>query len=338
MTLNRRTLVAASLAAAALPAATPTLARTADMLDDASLIPDRELMVQVPGGSGGPHKVYVRTNGTSTQNRLPIVCIHGGPGSTHAGHINATALAADRMVILHDQLDCGRSDAPGSPENWQIPRFLDELEAIRLALGIARWHVMGGSWGGTLALEYGARRPPALASLILQSPLISTDVWLRDAALLKAAMPPETARLLDLCDTPGAAPEVACNAATDAFYARHVRRHDVPPPFAAYAASVKKPTDRRIYEAMWGRAEFTATGSLKSYDGRPHLARLDGSRTLFLAGQHDEAMPATVNAFASAVPGGAAFREVPDAAHALWNDNPRAMMSILRPWLAARDG
>jgi proline iminopeptidase/L-proline amide hydrolase len=332
MTLNRRTLVAASLAAASLPAVTPALARTADMLDDASLVPDTEQMVAVPGG-----KIYVRTNGTSTRNRLPIVLIHGGPGSTHAGQINATALAAERMVILYDQLDCGRSDAPGDPENWQIPRFLEELEAIRLALGIARWHVMGGSWGGTLALEYGARRPAALASLILQSPLISTEVWLRDAGALKAAMPPETARLLDLCDTAGAAPAAECQAATDAFYARHVRRHAVPPPFAAYAASVKKPTDRRIYEAMWGRAEFTASGSLKSYDGRALLERLDGTRTLFLAGQHDEAIPATVNGFASQVRGGASFQEVPDAAHALWNDNPRMMLALLRPWLATQD-
>ncbi|WP_416909196.1 MAG: proline iminopeptidase-family hydrolase [Polymorphobacter sp.] len=325
MTPDRRTVIGAGLAAAA----TPALARTADMLDDTSLVPDRELMVDVPGG-----RVYVRTNGTSSASRLPLVLLHGGPGSTHAGIINATALAADRMVILYDQLDCGRSDAPGSPENWQIPRFLDELEAIRLALGIARWHVMGGSWGGTLALEYGARQPAALAGLVLQSPLVSTEVWLRDAAVLKAAMPAETARLLDLCDTPGAAPEEACKAATDAFYARHVRRHEPAPALSAYAATVRTPNDRIIYEAMWGRAEFTATGSLKNYDGRPLLARLDGTRTLFLAGEHDEARPATVNEFAAALPGGAAFQQVPDAAHALWSDNPYALAALLRPWLA----
>jgi proline iminopeptidase/L-proline amide hydrolase len=88
---------------------------------------------------------------------------------------------------------------------------------------------------------------------------------------------------------------------------------------------------------MWGRAEFSASGLLADYDGRALLARLAGGRTLFLAGTHDEARPETIDGFARAVPGGAAFREVPDAAHALWNDNPRAMVGLLRPWLAGID-
>lgn len=276
-----------------------------------------------------------------TANPLPAACPSSSstvaPGSTHTGLINATALAADRTVILYDQLDCGRSEAPGNAENWQIPRFLAELEAIRLALRIARWHVMGSSWGGTLALEYAARRPAALVGLILQSPLISTAIWLQDAAILKAAQPPEIQRLLDACDTPGSAPQIECDTATAAFYASHVRRHDVPPANAAYAQTVRKSSDNRIYEAMWGHAEFTASGSLSSYDGSPLLASLDGQRTLFLAGTHDEARPATINAFAARVPGGAAFREIPDAAHTIWNDNPRALISVLRPWLAARE-
>ncbi|GGI78633.1 amino acid amidase [Polymorphobacter multimanifer] len=308
------------------------VAQPVGVLDDVSLVPDEERMVEVPGG-----RVYVRVNGRLAGGRLPIVLLHGGPGSSHAGLINATALAADRAVILYDQLDCGRSDAPGDPANWTIPRFLAELEAVRLALGVARWHVYGASWGGTLALEYGARQPAALGGLVLQSPLVSTAVWLRDAAALKAGMPAETQRLLDACDVPGAAPKDACDAATQAFYARHVRLRAVPEALAGYARSVRKPGDSRIYEAMWGRAEFTASGTLKAYDGRPLLARLDGPRTLFLAGTQDEAIPATINGFAGAVRGGAAFREVPDAAHALWNDNPRALMAVLRPWLAAQD-
>jgi proline iminopeptidase/L-proline amide hydrolase len=328
MSVDRRTLVGAGLAVMAAPA----VAQTREVLDDVSLVPDAEQMVAVTGG-----RVYVRVNGRLGGNRLPIVLVHGGPGSTHAGLINATALAADRAVILYDQLDCGRSDAPGDPANWTIPRFVDELESVRLALGVARWHVMGASWGGTLALEYGARRPAALAGLVLQSPLVSTEVWLRDAAALKAAMPAEVQRLLDACDVPGAAPQDACDAATNMFYAQHVRRRPVPEVLAGYARSVRKPNDARIYKAMWGRAEFTASGSLKDYDGRPRLARLDGARTLFLAGTHDEARPETVNAFAGAVPGGAAFREVQAAAHALWSDNPRALIGLLRPWLAVQD-
>jgi proline iminopeptidase/L-proline amide hydrolase len=75
---------------------------------------------------------------------------------------------------------------------------------------------------------------------------------------------------------------------------------------------------------------------LKDYDGRGLLRRIDGARTLFVAGEHDEAVPATIVAFARAAKG-AQFREIPDAAHTIMNDNPEAYLAILRPWLASHD-
>ncbi|KAB7649048.1 proline iminopeptidase-family hydrolase [Polymorphobacter fuscus] len=326
--MTRRTLIAAGVAAAAAPA----LGTTGVLLPGVRIRPDRAAMVAVPGG-----RVYVRINGDLAGTRPPIVLLHGGPGSAHWYFLNATALAGDRAVILYDQLDSGRSDTPGDPANWQVARFVAELEAVRAALGVARWHVLGASWGGTVALEYAARRPAALAGLVLQSPLVSTEVWLRDARILKDAMPPAVRDLLDRCDTPAAAPAADCDAATDAFNARHVRMRAPPSEVAAYKAALPRSFSPDIYNHMWGRAEFTATGTLRSYDGRPLLARLDGRRTLFVAGEHDEARPETVRGFAAAVPGGADFAMVADAAHSVMNDNPAAFLAVLRPWLAARD-
>ena len=294
------------------------------------LRPDREEMVPVPGG-----RVYVRINGDLRGKRPPIVMMHGGPGSSHWYFLNATTLSDDRAVILYDQLDSGRSDHPGDPANWVIPRFLDELEAIRAWLGVDRWHVLGASWGGTLALEYGARQPAALAGLVLQSPLISTPLWLRDAKRLKDAMPPRIRDLLYRCDTPGAADAAECEAATDHFYRRHIHLTDPPPEIAAYKAALPRSFSPDIYMHMWGRAEFTASGTLKDYDGSALLARLEGP-ALFLAGEHDEAIPETIAAFARQVPG-ADFAMIPDAAHIAFGDNPAAYLSILRPWLARHD-
>ncbi|WP_439547351.1 proline iminopeptidase-family hydrolase [Sandarakinorhabdus sp.] len=295
------------------------------------IAPDREAMVPVQGGN-----IYVRINGALDGKRPPILFIHGGPGSSHWGWLNATALADERAVILYDQLDCGRSDRPGDPAYWTVARFLSEIEAIRSHFGIARWHVLGGSWGGTLALEYGATRPAPLASLILQSPLVATDVWLQDAALLKAGMPAEVRDLLDRCDVAGAAPQKACDAATDAFYARHVRRVAPPKAFAVYRDALPVPFAANLYNHMWGRAEFTCTGTLKDYDGRPLLTKLDGRRTLFVAGEHDEARPETITRFAGAA--GAMMATAPDAAHSIMLDNPGWYLALLRQWLARQDG
>ncbi|HMI19865.1 MAG TPA: proline iminopeptidase-family hydrolase [Sphingomonas sp.] len=306
------------------------MSRTAPALPGIRLTPDREEMISVAGGH-----IYVRINGDLHNGRPPIVMVHGGPGSSHWYFLNATALADERAVILYDQLDSGRSDCPGDPANWTVSRFVDELEAIRAYLGIERWHVLGTSWGGLVVLEYGARQPQALAGLIVQSPLITTEKWLEDANRLKDAMPPEIRDLLYRCDTPGAASEAECAKATEAFYRRHIYLADPTPEIAAYKASLPRAFNAEIYNHMWGRAEFTASGTLKHYEGRPLLARLDGRRTLFVTGEADEAIPETVAAFARMA--GADFAVIPDAAHFAMNDNAPAYLAILRPWLLRQD-
>jgi proline iminopeptidase/L-proline amide hydrolase len=258
--------------------------------------------------------------------------IHGGPGSGHAVFLPALALAGDRAVILYDQLDAGRSDAPGDPANWTIARHLGEIDAIRSTLGVSRLHILGASWGGTLALEYAAGRPSGLASTILQSPLISTRSWLADAAILRARLPRHVRNVLDGRDTS----EAACDAATSAFYARHVMRRPRPAAIEAYRAALPLPFNHKVYEAMWGPSEFICTGTLRDYDGEALLARLDGRRTLFMAGRHDEARPATVASFAKRA-NGAEFVAIEGASHKIAMEQPRRFVETLDRWMTRHD-
>jgi proline iminopeptidase/L-proline amide hydrolase len=293
--------------------------------------PDREAMVPVEGG-----RIYVRVNGRLDGLRAPILMIHGGPGGTHASFLGALPLADERAVILYDQLDSGRSDSPNDPANWRVARFVDEVDAIRRALALPRLHLLGASWGGTVALEYAARRPAGLASTILESPLVSTRSWLDDANALRGRLPAATRNVLDACERPAPPPMPECEAATAAFYHNFNRRTELRPEFAAYARALPVPFNQRLYQTMWGASEFVSTGSLRDYDGEPLLARLDGARTLFLGGQYDEARPATLAAFAERVPG-ASFAVIEDAAHSIANDNPDALLATLRRWLRRHD-
>jgi proline iminopeptidase/L-proline amide hydrolase len=288
-------------------------------------------MVPVPGG-----RVHVRANGRLDGSRPPVVMIHGGPGGTHAAFLNALALADERAVILYDQLDSGRSDHPNDPRNWTVVRFTDEVEAIRSALRIPRWHVLGHSWGGTIALEYGARRPAGLAGLVLASPLISTRSWIADADALRAKLPPDVQATLRKCDPP--APVIsACGPATEAYYAAFNRRDPATAAMKDYGRRHGGAGfNRLLYEEMWGSSEFVATGTLKDYDGEPLLAKLDGPRTLFIDGQYDEARPVTLEGFAARAPG-AEFAVVPGAAHGFFNDRPEEALGILRPWFRGQD-
>ena len=323
VTPNRRTLIAGLAATIAAPG----LARLS-----AFPPPTREAMVPVTGG-----RVYIRVNGDLAGPRPPLVIVHGGPGGTHDSYLDALALADERAVILYDQLDSGRSDHPGDPANWTVARFTDELEAIRRFLNVPRWHVLGHSWGGTVALEYGARAPDALAGLVLASPLISTRSWIADADALRTRLPADVQATLSACDTQTPPPATTCQTATGAFYRQYNGREPASPAMRAHnAVKTGRGFNVRLYGAMWGTSEFAATGTLKNYDGEPLLARLPGARTLFLTGQYDEARPATVEAFAMRVPG-AAFGVVPGAAHGLFTDRPDETIGLLRPWLARQD-
>ncbi|ARS25732.1 proline iminopeptidase-family hydrolase [Sphingomonas sp. KC8] len=321
--MDRRTTLA--MAGAALLAPAAALAEAAPNIQ-----PDREMLVPVPGG-----RVYVRINGDLAAPKPPVVMIHGGPGGSHGSFLPALPLAADRAVILYDQLDCGLSEKPGAPANWHIPRFVDELDAIRVALGVSRWHVLGHSWGGTIALEYAARHPRELASLILQGPLISTRAWMDDAAVLRAKLPSDMQAALDACEGPTPPAKAECDAAVDAFYARFWRLRPLPAWATAYEQKHGLKLAVNIYNAMWGPNEFRATGSLANYDGEPLLKRI-AAPTLFLIGDSDEVTPETARRFTSETPG-ARLAILGDAAHRAQSDQPGAYVATLAEWLAKQD-
>ena len=293
--------------------------------------PDRELMVPVDGG-----RVYVRVNGISRLGKLPIVLVHGGPGGTHRDLLDALELSNERAVVLYDQLDSGRSDQPNDPTKWKIDRFVSELEAIRRALKIEKWHVLGHSWGGTIALEYGARRPASLASLVLAGPLISTRIWIKDASALRSKLPAEVQSVLARCESNAPPAKSECEGAMAAFYAAYYRREPKSAAETAYSHPRDHGFNAKLYEAMWGSSEFVSTGTLREYNGERLLDRLDGSRTLLLVGQYDEVQPSTAASFAERIRG-AEFGIVPGAAHGIFSDRPDDTVSIVRAWLARQD-
>src|SRR5437879_3881963 len=102
------------------------------------------------------------------EGKLPLLLLHGGPGATHDYLEPLEGMAeTGRRAIFYDQLGCGKSDLPDDPSLWTTELFVDEVGAMREALGLERVHVFGNSWGGMLALEYALTRPAGLVSLVL---------------------------------------------------------------------------------------------------------------------------------------------------------------------------
>ena len=79
--------------------------------------------VDVPGG-----KVWYEVLGGG--GGLPLITLHGGPGSTHFGFEPLKALSEDRPVVFYDQLGCGNSDRPDDLSLWTVERFVEELHIL----------------------------------------------------------------------------------------------------------------------------------------------------------------------------------------------------------------
>ncbi len=315
----------------ALPA--PAAAQAEDPLDWSA--PERELRVAVEGG-----EIWVRVNGDIKADAEPAIFIHGGPGGTHMGFGNLISLADSRAVILYDQLDSGKSDRPENPANWRVERFVAELEAIRQALGIERWHLVGHSWGAALALEYAAAYPDHTASAVLSGTYISTPHWITGTNLLIRDLPDDVASALIACEGRAPPPAAVCEPATAAFYRAYNGRPDRPPLSAkakAYQQRYRgKGRNDVVYNAMWGPSEFRASGSLIDYNAAPLLAELDGSRVLFMIGQYDEARLDTVQEFVQLTEG-AELAVVPGGSHAFPSERPLVTEAILRDWMSRID-
>src|SRR3954469_15845536 len=173
--------------------------------------------------------------------KLPLLCLHGGPGAAHDYLESLDAMAeTGRRVIFYDQLGCGRSSIPeAEPEMWTVDLFLEEVDVVRQALGLGRIHLLGQSWGGMLAMEYALTQPKGVVSLTIASSPASMIQWVEEANRLREDLPPEVQDTLLRHEAAGTTDSPEYEAAVKVFYLRHVCRVD---PFPEYV--------QRTFEAV----------------------------------------------------------------------------------------
>jgi proline iminopeptidase len=115
---------------------------------------------------GDGHELYWEECGNPTGK--PVVVLHGGPGGGISPYLRQGHDPAQYRIVLFDQRGCGQSTPHASIAANTTWDLVADIEALRRHLRIARWQVVGGSWGSTLALAYAVTHPDKVCELVLR--------------------------------------------------------------------------------------------------------------------------------------------------------------------------
>jgi pimeloyl-ACP methyl ester carboxylesterase len=114
----------------------------------------------------------------------PLVCLPGGPARAGVYLGDLGGLSRHRRLIVPDQRGSGESGDPADPATLRVDRLVEDMEALRVHLGLERMDLLAHSAGAVLATMYAAVYPQRLARLLLITPgLITVDHDDSDAAL-----------------------------------------------------------------------------------------------------------------------------------------------------------
>jgi proline iminopeptidase len=315
---------AASVGGAAPPAATPLAPPTL-----ASYFARSEAGMQ----TGGVRRIPIHTpKGDFTvwtkrfgrNPRIKVLLLHGGPGATHEYFESFESFLPHEGIefIYYDQLGSAYSDQPKDDSLWTIDRFVDEVEQVRLALGLGHddFYLLGSSWGGILAVEYALAHQENLKGLVISNMMMSIPDYNRYASdVLAKQMDPAVVKEIHEIEarkefeSPRYMELLLPN-----FYAEHILRR---PPDAWPDAVLRSfgKLNRDLYVTMQGPSEFGASGRLENWDRKADLPRITVP-TLVIGAQHDTMDPEHMRRVASQVKNGR-FLLCPNGGHlAMWDD------------------
>ncbi|MBI3442120.1 MAG: prolyl aminopeptidase [Proteobacteria bacterium] len=110
----------------------------------------------------------IRYKEYGNKNGIPVVYLHGGPAAGCAPYFHRFFDPDAFHIIIYDQRGAPLSTPPAETTNNSPAHLVEDNEKLRVALGIDKWHLFGGSWGSTLALLYAEKYPEHVSSMTLR--------------------------------------------------------------------------------------------------------------------------------------------------------------------------
>jgi len=272
------------------------------------------------------HLDFVEPPGPS--ERPPLVLLHGGPGADsrylRPQLDRLAALGRGRRLVYYDQRGAERSPLDEGIAAGGYPVHVEDLDAVRSFVGVAKLSLCGYSWGGLLALLYATRFPERVARLVLISPAPARHAFRAQLAQNMAASP--------------ARPEVVAlrqELLVDPVDAATLRQRRFALAVAGYFVDPRRALEltpfrvqQRLEEAIWR--------SLGDYDLRPQLPKLRGVPALIVHGIQDVIPIASAEETAALM--GARLVRLEGCGHVPYIEAAEPLFTAIDEFLAATGG
>ncbi|HLG34921.1 MAG TPA: proline iminopeptidase-family hydrolase [Bacteroidia bacterium] len=293
------------------------------------------ISIETPKG-----KFNIWTKRFGNNPKIKLLLLNGGPGATHEYfECFENFLPAEGIeFIYYDQLGCGNSGNPNDTSLWDLPRFVEEVDQVRIVLGLNKdnFYLLGHSWGGILAAEYALKYHDNMKALIISNMMMSAADYKKYAdEVLAGTMPKEVLDTIRMIEAKGDYENPKyMELLMPNFYAQHICRIPMeqwPEPMMRSFGKM----NQSLYVTMQGPSEFGISGKLLNWDRKNDLKNLSVP-VLVIGAKHDTMDPEHMRMVSESVKNGS-FLYCPDGSHMCMYDDQKVYMSGLIKFLKGVD-
>jgi proline iminopeptidase len=292
----------------------------------------RMIPITTPVGS---FKVWTKRFGNNP--RVKVLLLHGGPamGHEYMECFESFFPKEGFEFYEYDQLGAPYSDQPNDSSLWTIPRYVDEVEQVRKAIGAdsTNFYVLGNSWGGILAMEYALKYQQNMKGMIVANMVASCPEYNQYAHdVLAKQMDPKVLQEITGIE----ARKDFSNPRYEEllmphFYKQHIcRLQEWPEPVArAFARLDNTNVSKQIYVIMQGPSEFGLSGRLLNWDIKNRLKEIR-IPTLMVGARYDTMDPKAMEEQSKMVQNGQYLYCANGSHLSMWDDQKVFMGGVIK--------
>ncbi len=287
------------------------------------------ISIETPKG-----KFNVWTKRVGNNPKTKVLLLNGGPGCTHEYFECLESYFPKEGIefIYYDQLACGNSDNPKDTSLYDLDRYVEEVEQLRVALHLDKtnFYLLGHSWGGILAMQYALKYQNNLKGLIISNMMADCPKYGKYAdEVLAKQMNPAVLDSIRTIEKKGDFKNPRYMQLLQAnYYSQHICRL---PQYPEPVSRSFKKMNNELYTIMQGPSEFGISGKLTNWDVSSELKNIHVP-TLVIGATYDTMDPEYMQWMSTQIPKGQ-FLLCKNGSHMCMYDDQQTYMAGLIKFL-----